>query len=81
MKTTQFHKFLSNIANLNTLQYRELKEKINQIDSIKHVSNTIETDYSEISCPHCDSKKILRWEKGMICNVTNAKSVIKHSIH
>ncbi len=63
MKTELYHSYLRGVLSLNTLQYRELKELIESIDSVKYVARIVETKFSEIECPHCSSKNILRWGK------------------
>ncbi len=63
MKNNQFNVYLNALFSLNTQQYRELKESIAAIDSIKYVSQIVETNYNKIECPYCKSKIILRWGK------------------
>lgn len=63
MNTSDYKSLRNTLKDLNTLQYRDLKNHIQQIDSKKLVSNSLETDYNQISCPHCHSDKINRWGK------------------
>ncbi len=63
MKKDLFNIYLNGISSMNTLQYRELKERIEAIDSVKYVARIVETNYREIECPHCKSRQILRWGK------------------
>jgi transposase-like protein len=48
---------------LSTREYRELKEAIKKRDSVKHVSTYIESDIEDVKCPHCNSKRFIRWGK------------------
>lgn len=63
MKNEDFKNYLELLENLGTLQYRLLKERINEIESRKFVSAKLESEYNEIECPDCQSKQILRWGK------------------
>ncbi len=63
MKQQVFNIYRSQLYNLNTLQYRELKEEIEEIDSVKFVSRILETPYNEVKCAHCRSKRFIRWGK------------------
>lgn len=80
MKTNTFHRLLDNVKQLNTLQYRELKELIENIDSINHVSRDLETPYDDLKCPYCECKEKLRWVKEMIYKDIDAKPANAHTI-
>lgn len=63
MKNKKFKLLRDNIQSLPTGQFRELKEAIEAVESIKFVSKILETPKEDTICPHCDSKNLLRWGK------------------
>ncbi|MCT4616126.1 MAG: IS1595 family transposase [Marinifilaceae bacterium] len=63
MKRNLFNKILSKISDLSNLEFRLLKEKIQQREYKKRVSNILETELSKLKCPFCDSKYFIKWGK------------------
>ncbi len=63
MKLPKFKQLLEVVDHLQTEQFRELREHINQVDSINFVASDLEIPYHEIECPHCKSNLIKRWGK------------------
>lgn len=63
MKKTEFNKLLESIQLLNNGQFRQIKELINNIESINFVSTELETPTFEICCGHCKSNNFRRWGK------------------
>lgn len=63
MRTIAFKKMLSLISDLNTCQFRLLRDQINSVVLSKHVSVELETPISRVVCPHCRSKIFFRWGK------------------
>ena len=63
MKKTEFNKLLESIQLLNNGQFRQVKELINNIESINFVSTELETPTFEICCGHCKSNNFRRWGK------------------
>jgi transposase-like protein len=63
MKTSAFKKWIKSLNNLDTRQTRILQEKLTEIAFKKQVAGYLETPYTNIICPHCHSKQILRWGK------------------
>ncbi len=63
MRHNLFNIYRTELQSLSTLQYRELKEEIENIDSIKYVARILETPYRDVNCPHCDSNNFIRWGK------------------
>ncbi|MCT4613505.1 MAG: IS1595 family transposase [Marinifilaceae bacterium] len=63
MKNTEFKRFLSEVPNFSNLQFRLLKEKIQQRVKKKRVSNILETEEFKLNCPFCKSKQFIKWGK------------------
>lgn len=63
MKTSKFHKLLSELDRLNNLQFRLIKERINNIEDINFVASELETSQQDVNCPHCKSTRIKKWGK------------------
>ncbi|MBI9033122.1 MAG: IS1595 family transposase [Bacteroidales bacterium] len=63
MKTSRFKMILKSIEKLNSQQERILKEQLSQKASKKYVSQSLETPYQEIRCPHCQGTSLQRWGK------------------
>jgi len=63
MRNTQFKKIVSSLEELNTQQFRELKASIQNLEDNEPCSKLLESDYSHISCPHCNFNQTQRWGK------------------
>ncbi len=63
MKTTSFKKWVQALDDLNTLQARILKERLEAKAHKKQVSLLLETPYDKIRCPHCQHNEFVRWGK------------------
>lgn len=63
MKHNRFKKVKESLKVLSTGQFRELKEDIEAIESIKFVSKHLETNNNKLECPHCNCNQLLKWGK------------------
>lgn len=63
MKHSTFKLVRNSLDRLSTSQFREVKETIESIDSVKFVSKIIETERNSVTCPHCKSVNLQRWGK------------------
>jgi transposase-like protein len=63
MKTSAFKKWVLSIDQLDTRQMRILQKIMSEKASKKQVAGYLETPYNQIKCPHCASKKLVRWGK------------------
>ena len=63
MNSIAFDRYLNNVNNLGTRQFRLLKDKISKIESQKIVAKTLETPQEKLNCPHCNFNEFYRWGK------------------
>ena len=63
MKHIEYKLIRDSLSLLSTGQFREVKEILNDIESIKFVSKYLETAREKVICPHCKSEKLQRWGK------------------
>ncbi len=63
MNTKQFNKFIDSLDSLNTIQFRKLKSNIKEVEDKEPVTKILETNYSELFCPHCNHIHVQRWGK------------------
>jgi len=63
MNFREFIILLDKIDLLDNRQFRIIKEKVLNTESLNFVSNYIETHRHEINCSHCGSHEIKRWGK------------------
>ncbi|MCP4180144.1 MAG: IS1595 family transposase [bacterium] len=63
MKTKQYNALIDSLDSLNTIQFRKLKSNIQKIEDKEPAIKVLESNYSDISCPHCKKNSIKRWGK------------------
>ncbi|MCT4616115.1 MAG: helix-turn-helix domain-containing protein [Marinifilaceae bacterium] len=63
MKTKKFKKLIQEIDNFNNLEFRLLKEKIEERIHSKKVSYILETPINELKCPFCSNGIFIKWGK------------------
>lgn len=63
MDSFKFKSLLNDVHFLGTLQFRKLREEIDIRVKSKKISNILETPIKELTCPHCNSNKFIRWGK------------------
>lgn len=63
MKFKKFKSIKNALYNLSTGQFWEMKETLDEIESVKFVSKYLETKTEDLSCPHCSSDKLQKWGK------------------
>ncbi|MCT4615189.1 MAG: hypothetical protein N4A49_09995 [Marinifilaceae bacterium] len=63
MKNDSFESFVSKVDNLSSLEFRLLKEKIENKIYSKRVSYILETPIEELKCPFCNLSDFIRWGK------------------
>lgn len=61
MNNKIFNILVNKVSELNTNQFRILRENVDKRVKSKKVSNILETPFSEIKCPYCNKDKILKW--------------------
>lgn len=60
MNLYQFKQFLNKVEELNTVQKSQLRDRLTINDERSSIQN-LETNFSELSCPHCQSKEVGHW--------------------
>ncbi|MCT4615163.1 MAG: IS1595 family transposase [Marinifilaceae bacterium] len=63
MKSNKFKNLINGIDKFNNLEFRLLKEKIEERIYSKRVSYILETAKDELKCPYCSSKILIKWGK------------------
>ncbi|MCT4615405.1 MAG: hypothetical protein N4A49_11080 [Marinifilaceae bacterium] len=63
MKNIEFRKLIDRIDKINNLEFRLLKEKVEQRIYSKRVSYILETPLSELKCPFCNHSNFIKWGK------------------
>ena len=63
MENKKFKIYLNDVHNFNTLQFRKLKEEVQNRIKKKRISNILETSINELVCSHCNSNLFIRWGK------------------
>lgn len=60
MDLKTFSNFISNIEQLNTRQYKSLKESLKELDDKKRNAINLQKT-NQLFCPHCRSKRFIKW--------------------
>lgn len=63
MESLLFKSFINDIHELNTSQFRKLRQCVKDIEHIDVVSLNLETKSEMIMCPHCGNSEKLLWGK------------------
>ena len=63
MEKSKFKNLLKDVHNFNNLQFRRLKEEVENRVKKKKIANILETSKNELKCPFCNSQNHIRWGK------------------
>jgi len=61
MDKKEFHKVMGKLSEMDSRQYRMLKQRIIQFEQENEIAHLLESDITELRCPSCNGKSFTRW--------------------